>query len=168
MNNLFPRSRKALGLLVLGSCLAQVGNVSAAPMTVTASVGQVCQLGTLTDVDFGNLTPGGADVGATGTIQWRCSNGTSADIAIDDGGNGNRSMTGGAVTGTATLSYELYKELALTNRWGDTGAEVVNVTGNGLGAFATETVFGNVVAADYLNAEQGPYSDIVDVTITIL
>ena len=168
MNSLFPRGRKALGLLVLGGCLAQVGNVSAAPMNVTATVDQFCELGTLTDVAFGNLTPGGGDAAATGTIEWRCSNGTNADIAIDDGLNGDRSMTGGAISGTARLTYELYKEVAHTNRWGDSGLALTNVTGNGLTAFTTETVFGNIVAADYVDAEQGPYADIVDVTITIL
>lgn len=168
MNNLFPRGRKALGLLVLGGCLAQIGNVSAAPMNVTATVDQLCELGTLGDVAFGNLTPGGGDVTANGSIEWRCSNGTSAEIAIDDGLLGTRDMEGGAVTGTATLSYELYKEASTTNVWGDSGAAVVNVTGAGLAAFTTATVYGEVLGADYLSAEQGPYADIVDVTITIL
>ena len=167
MNNLFPRGRKALRLLVLGGCLAQIGNVSAAPMNVTATVDQFCELGTLTDVAFGNLTPGGGDAPATGTIQWRCSDGTDAAIAIDDGLNGDRSMTGG-ISGTATLTYELYKEAAYTNRWGNSGLARTNVAGNGLSAFSTETVFGNIVAADYVDAEQGPYADVIDVTITIL
>lgn len=168
MKNLISRGRVALGLVVAGGCLIQAANVAAAPMNVIAIVDQFCELGTLTDVDFGTLIPGGGDAPGNGAIEWRCSNGTSADIAIDDGGLGTRDMVGGAVTGTATLSYQLYKDVGLTSVWGDSGTAVVNVSGAGLAAFSTEIVYGEVLAVDYVNAEQGSYSDIVDVTITIL
>ncbi|MBT8440913.1 MAG: spore coat U domain-containing protein [Gammaproteobacteria bacterium] len=161
------QGRKALSLLVLGGCLVQFNTASAAPMNITATVDEVCELGTLGDVAFGNLTPGGGvDGTANGSVEWRCSNGTNADIAIDNGSNGDRSMD--HATTASTLSYQLFTNAARTVVWSDTGADV-GVTGTGIGAgFATETVYGRVLSTDIDAAEVGNYSDIVDVTITVV
>ena len=92
---------KRAGVLLLAAVVFSIGvtNLRAEPMNVTATVLEVCELGTINDMAFGNLTPGSnLDVTATATIQWRCSNGTSADITINDGNNGDRSMDGPAAT----------------------------------------------------------------------
>ena len=152
---------------VISAAVAAVtfSNTHADPMNVTATVQAVCELGTIGDVNFGNLTPGsGVDSAATGTIQWRCSQGTDAEITINDGTSTNRTMPGPGVT---PVAYELYKEAAHSNRWGDSGGEVVSVTGAGMTSFATETVFGEVLHADYVGAETGAYSDVVTVNINI-
>lgn len=161
------RGRRALSLLLLGGCLAQFNAASAAPMNVTATVDQVCELGTMGDVAFSTLTPGGGvDGTANGTVEWRCSNGTDADIAIDNGGNGNRTMD--HATTASTLAYQLFKDVGLTLVWSDSGTDL-SVTGTGIGAgFASETVFGRVLSGDIDAAEVGSYSDQVDVTITIV
>lgn len=145
-------------------CL-MAGSARSDPMNVTATVLEVCELGTINDMAFGGLTPGSnLDVTATATIEWRCSNGTSADITLDNGGNGDRSMSG---PGAATLSFELYKDAALSQRWGDTGAEKVTLSGAGMVSFSSETVHGEVLHADYVGAPQGAYSDIVTVNVVI-
>jgi len=134
-------------------------------MNVTATVLEVCELGTITDTAFGNLTPGSlVDQPGTGTIEWRCSDGTTADITINQGLNGDRTMDG---PGVDTIAYELYKEVAHTNVWGDTAALDLGVTGAGLTSFTTETVYGEVLHADYVDALEGAYSDTVTVLITI-
>jgi len=162
-------SRSRLTILsaaALGFLLAlPVTSVHADPMNVTATVLEVCELGTITDTDFGDLTPGSlVDKPGTGTIQWRCSDGTTADITIDDGGNGDRTMDG---PGSDKIAYELYKEAAHNNVWGDTAPLDLGVTGNGMSSFTTETVYGEVLHADYVDALEGSYSDIVTVQITI-
>ncbi len=152
---------------IFGAALATVAftNTQADPMNVTASVDAVCELGTIGDVAFGTLTPGsGNDVTATGTIQWRCSLGTDADISINDGVSTNRTMPGPAAT---PIAYELYKENTYTDRWGDTGAQLVGVTGLGMVSYESENVFGEVLHADYVGAEIGAYSDIVTIDITV-
>lgn len=160
-------SRKHRSILLAGFMLfyLMVGSVQSAPMNVTATVRGVCQLGTVGDMAFGDLTPGsGLDVSATATVEWRCTNGTSADITLDDGGNGNRSMSG---PGADTLSFELYKDAVLSDRWGDTGAERVALTGVGMVGFSSATVYGEVLHADYVGTLEGVYSDIVTVNIVI-
>lgn len=162
------RGRKALSLLILGGCLVQLNTASAAPMNVTATIDDVCELGTMGDVTFGTLTPGGGTDGtANGTVEWRCSNGTNADVAIDNGGNANRTMDH-AVTVGSTLAYQLFKDAARTQVWSDSGTDL-GVTGTGIGAgYTSETVYGRVLSADIDAAESGSYSDQVDVTITIV
>jgi spore coat protein U-like protein len=149
-------------VLLLGSGAT---GLRADPMNVTATVLEVCELGTISDMAFGNLTPGtNLDVSTTAAIQWRCSNGTSADITINDGNNSNRTMDG---PGTAVLAYELYKDAGLAERWGDTGTETVTVSGTGMASFSSVTVHGEVLHADYVNVAQGPYSDVVTVDVVI-
>ena len=161
------QGRQALCLLVLGGCLVQFNTAGAAPLNVTAPIAEVCELGTMGDVTFGNLTPGGGTDGtANGTVEWRCSNGTNADIAIDNGGNGNRTMD--HATTASTLAYQLFQDAARTSVWSDIGADV-GVTGTGIGGgFTTETVYGRVLSTDIDAAEVGSYSDTVDVTITVV
>lgn len=150
----------ALLLAVFG-----VTRLNAEPMNVTATVQEVCEIGAVGDVVFGNLLPGsGVDAATTGSVQWRCSFGTNANVTINGGGNGDRTMSGPGVT---TVAYDLYKEAAHANRWGDTGAEVVTVNGAGMSAFQLLTVYGEVLHDDYVGAEAGGYSDIVTVDIVI-
>jgi len=162
------QGRRALSLLVLGTCLVQFNTASAAPMNVTATIDEVCELGTMGDVTFGNLTPGaGTDGTANGNVEWRCSNGTDADISIDNGGNGNRSMDH-AVTAGSTLAYQLFKDAARTQVWSDIGTDL-GVTGTGIGAgYASQLVYGRVLSVDIDAAEVGSYSDQVDVLITVV
>ncbi len=163
-NSSFRLTKSATALLSLLLALP-FATIHADPMNVTATVLQGCELGTITDTAFGGLTPGsGLDVSATGTIDWRCTDGTSADITIDDGGNGDRTMDG---PGADVIAYELYKEVAHTNKWGNAAGEEVVVAGVGMTSFSNETVYGEVLAADYVDAEVGAYSDIVTVLITV-
>ncbi len=162
MKKLQNISRK---VLISSLAMLPLGSLQADPMNITATVLQVCELGTITDVAFGNLLPGsGVDASTFSTVQWRCSAGTNADISIDEGGNGNRTMNG---PGVDTVAYDLYQDAGLTTRWGSIPAEVSNVNGAGMAAFNSATVYGEALHADYVDAQQGAYSDIVDVLITI-
>ncbi len=163
-NASFRLTKSATALLGLLLALP-FATIHADPMNVTATVLQGCELGTITDTAFGGLTPGsGLDVPATGTIQWRCTDGTTADITIDQGSNGDRTMNG---PGADVVAYELYKELAHTNVWGATALLDLGVTGVGMTSFTTETVFGEVLHLDYVDALVGAYSDIVTVLINV-
>lgn len=161
-NSSFRMTKPATALLGLLATLP-FATIHADPMNVTATVLEGCELGTITDTAFGPLTPGsGIDVSATGTIEWRCTSGTSADITIDDGSLGTRTMGG-----PGTVKYELYREVAHTNKWGDAVGEEVTVAGVGMTSFSTETVYGEVLHVDYVDSLVGAYSDIVTVLITI-
>ncbi len=163
------QGRRALSLLTLGACLVQLNTAGAGPMLVTASIADFCELGTASAVAFGTLTPGAGVPGdTTGTIEWRCSQSTTAFIAIDAGVRSDRTMING--TGD-TLAYELYKESTHTNIWGDTGADRLTVTGTGIDPdptiYDTVDVHGLVTTANIDAAAVGNYSDTVNVTISL-
>jgi len=151
--------------IVMALALFGAASLRAEPMNVTATVLEVCELGTVNDMAFGNLTPGSSlDVSTTASIQWRCSAGTAADITINDGNNSNRTMVGPLA---ATLPYELFKDAAQSERWGDTSSETVPVTGTGMASFGSLTVYGEVLHANYVGVQQGAYSDVVTVDVVI-
>lgn len=166
------QGRRALSLMVLGGCLGQFNTVSAAPMDVTATIDAVCELAAaMTPVTFGVLTPGGgADGATTGSVEWRCTTGTDATIAIDSGGNGNRTMDNTDPLSTATLAYELYQDAGYSQVWSNSGLGLVGVTGTGISgvSYDSETVYGLIAEAAIDAAEVGSYSDQVDVVINVV
>jgi len=165
MKNRKDVGRQVLMLVIGVSVIVPLGIAQSDPLNVTANVLATCELGTFADVAFGDLTPGaGVDEPATGTIEWRCSNNASADIAIDNGDNGNRTMTGPTLGDL--LPYQLYTDSPGGNVWSDTGTDVT-VTGTGMASFTSVSVFGQIAAGAYDDVEFGAYSDTVEVTITI-
>ena len=163
------QGRKVLSALALGGlALLQFNTAGAVPLNVTATVDDVCELGIMGDVAFGVLTPGGgANAAVNGSVEWRCSDGTSADIDINNGGNGNRTMDHATSVGV-TLAYELWQDVGFSTEWSNAGSDRT-VTGTGMGGgYTTETVFGRILSANIDAAEVGDYTDQVDVNINII
>ena len=167
------KARKALiaGTVASLAMSVSVVNVMAVPMDVTATVAAVCQIDSTADVAFGSITPGTAlNYDASGSVTWRCTNNTTADIAIDGGGTGdinNRAMAGAP----GSLTYQLYipGPPTFTTVWGDgiTGS-LWAVTGTGMGIPQQQTTLidGRVLDAATLLLQPGGFTDTVDVTIT--
>jgi spore coat protein U-like protein len=157
-----------LGLAV-GVALSSLSTAQADPMNVQATVQGTCLLGTLSDVDFLTLTPGtSGDGAATGTIEWRCTNDTNAEILIDDGQRSDRTMLGDGPL-AETMAYDLYTDNLYANRWGGVAGDGVSVTGTGMAIANIDNVdvYGRVLEADYINLEPADYLDVVDVTINL-
>ncbi len=167
------KAKKALIAGTVASLAMSVSfvNVMAVPMDVTATVAAVCQIDSTADVAFGGITPGSApNYDASGSVTWRCTNLTPADIAIDGGGTGdiaNRAMAGAP----GSLTYQLYTPgpPTFTTVWGDgiTGS-LWGVVGSGMGIPQQQTTLidGRVLDADTLLLQPGGFTDTVDVTIT--
>ena len=133
-------------------------------LTVTAQVAPVCEIVTTEDVAFGTLTPS-TDNPATGSINWQCTNGTSAEILLNGGAQGDpsaREMSGG---GTNTLPYQLFTDSGLTNPWLNSEGTGVSVTGVGYQGGQALSVYGLVTQADAAAAFNTSYTDTVTVTI---
>ena len=167
------KARKALIAGTVASLAMSVSfvNVMAVPMDVTATVAAVCQIDSTADVAFGSITPLAAvNYDASGSVTWRCTFNTPADIAIDGGGTGdiaNRAMAGAP----GSLTYQLYTpDVPLfTTIWGDgTTGSTYGVTGTGMGIpqQQTTTIDGRVLDTDTLLLQPGGFIDSVDVTIT--
>jgi spore coat protein U-like protein len=151
-----------LTALALLACLTGIPSAYAATtsttFTVTATVATVCSV-TATDLAFGAYA--NVVVAATSTVSVTCTSGGAYTVGLSDGANFSttRRMKN---AGTDYLGYELYKEVGHTNRWGNSGGELVSGTGSG--AAQDLTVYGNLPGAQGLIA--GSYTDTITVTVT--
>lgn len=140
------------------------------PMTVQATVTANCTINTA-GLNFGNYDPvvvnATTALQATAQINVVCTNGSAANITLDQGLNPAAGSSAAAplrqmISGATPLSYSLFQDAADTTTWGNTAATGENLTGSGVSqAF---TVFGVVPAGQ--NVPAGAYTDTVTMTIS--
>ena len=144
------RTRPTLFVLVL----ALLPVIAHAATTCTVSA---------TTVAFGTVQF--TTVNSTGTVTINCNaNDASIAVALSTGGNGSyspRKMS----SGTNKLQYNLYKDSAHTQIWGNGTSGTVTNTGSAVASVALKfTVYGQV-PAQALPAP-GSYTDSITVTLT--
>jgi spore coat protein U-like protein len=135
-----------------------------ANLTVTATVADTCGV-TDAALSFGTIVPtAGTAVPVTGAISVTCSLGTSFSVGLGNGANASgavRRMRLGATSNY--LTYEIYKDLLTTTRFGDTGSSD-RAAGVGVGLLVTPIAFFGSVASGQ-TASVGAYSDSVQITL---
>jgi spore coat protein U-like protein len=154
------------GLLIWRVPAVSAQGQSTANMLVVTAVLRKCFVQTV-PLDFGTYDPVQANATAPldgqSTITVACTKGAAVSIRIDDGANASgqiRRMTAGA---TAFLSYELFKDDARTQRWGNTDADDLD------GGVAPSRdprqfiVYGRVAGAQ--DVAEGAFQDTVVVTV---
>jgi spore coat protein U-like protein len=163
------RTAIASAMLLAGLGLATDADAQSASdsFDVTANVVTTCRIEAPNDLDFGAYDPT-TDTAATGTttIRVRCTNGTSAPIALDDGlnGGGGDCTTRAMSDGGNALGYGLYQTTGTGTPWGCAeGTNTYTYTASNAG-WNDLTVHGVVPAGQ--NAPVGNYSDTVTATVT--
>lgn len=162
--------RKGLCALALTCSLAVGGSSAVAAtttgvLTVQATVVATCSVGSST-LAFGVINP------ATGTatlpsvnVNVTCTQGTSFAIGLGDGGNASgtqRRLKGSSQA--QYISYDLFRDSAGTQRFGDSVSSQRLVGQTGLGATAnTIPVYGSISAGQ--SAPADTYSDTVPITV---
>ncbi|MDH3605159.1 MAG: spore coat U domain-containing protein [Candidatus Tectomicrobia bacterium] len=106
---------------------------------------------------------------ATATVVVSCTQGTGFTVALDKGTSPEasvdaREMTGG--TSGDVMSYDIFRDAARTEPWGDgtAGTFTVAGTGAGLGTGINLIAYGDVPALQNISADT--YTDTVLVTVT--
>jgi spore coat protein U-like protein len=125
------------------------------------------------DLAFGAFT-GTANVDSTSTINANCSNGAPYALSLDVGTGGGsyaaRTLTKtSGPPGPGTLTYNLYRDSARTEIWGDGIAPstfTVSGTGTGIGNLLPSIVYGRLPSGGNGNPVVGGYSSTITVTIT--
>jgi len=134
---------------------------------VTATVIDSCTLTAGNTLAFGNYDPNsGTNLDGQTTINVSCTNGTTADLELDLGGNadGTTRRMADVTNGTSFLEYELYSDSGRTTVWG-TGGDAITYTGQGVLSAENDTVYGRVPSGQDVTVES--YSDTITVTLTI-
>ena len=152
-----------LGFLALS--LAPTSAVAATATTtfaVTATVQATCVV-SATAMSFGTYTAAVAN--ATSTVSVTCTNTTPYNVGLSAGLATGATVTTRKMTGPASalLGYALFSDAARTVNWGQTiGTDTVTGTGNG--SAQALTVYGQVVAGQYV--APGSYADTITATVT--
>jgi len=159
----------ALLLAGAGAVADASAATASANFEVTATVVQSCRIEAGATLAFGNYDPTSDDV-ATGstTIRVRCTNGTAAPIALDQGVNrtGDTTCVDRAMKSVTTdeLSYGLYQSAGTSEPWGCAdGTNTYDYLATNA-SWNTLTVHGEIPAAQ--DALVGVYTDTVTATIT--
>lgn len=130
---------------------------------VSALVQSQCKITTATDLSFGSA-PGllTSNVDQTSSISLTCGANTSWQLGLDNGlnasGNTRRMTIGGNY-----VTYELYRDLNRTQRWGNT-LNTDTQSGTGTGTAQTLIVYGRVPPQTAVPATN--YTDKITVTVT--
>jgi spore coat protein U-like protein len=133
-------------------------------LTATALLGGSCTIST-TDMDFGahtNLNLG-TPITSSATIGLNCTAGTGYTVKL---GGGITNNTGARMMGKdgllpGVIGYQLSKDSAGAQPWGDTGTQTV--TGTGTGLPINIPVYGRVPSQSTPRA--GSYQDVVTATV---
>lgn len=133
------------------------------PFTATATVEAACNPSfSVDDLDFGTQGLLNAAIDTTAVVAPQCTNTTPYQVGLDNGqhavGNTRRMHNG---TGRY-VEYELYRDAARTQRWGDT-LNTDTLANTGTGSAQAQPIYGRV--APQITPPQGTYSDTVTVTI---
>jgi spore coat protein U-like protein len=153
-------------ILLAGVPIAVEASTATGQMNVTLTLQAECRLTSVSNLAFGTSGVIQSAISGTSVIGVQCTNTTPFDVGISAGtGSGatvtTRKMTAGAAG--ATVNYQLFRDSAHTQVWGDTVSSNT-ASGTGNGNIQTLTVHG-VVPAQTTPAA-GNYTDTVQVTIT--
>lgn len=138
---------------------------SSGSMPVSATVLENCTV-ISSAMAFGPITDVGAsNVDAAATLTLTCTANASFEIQLDDGVNadaGQRRLAN--PSNDQFLNYDIYQNLARTDRWGDElGVDTVSGSANALGT-ATVTAYGRIPAG-VSKVSAGLYTDTITVTV---
>jgi spore coat protein U-like protein len=134
-----------------------------ATFIVKTTVQAVCVV-SATELNFGNYSSGSGPLLGTSVVQPTCTPGTTYNIKLN-GGSAGGTIYGGRqmASGANKLNYQLYRDSARANIWGETtGTDTVQDIGTGVAK--SHTVYGTIPGAQAVPA--GAYQDTITVTIS--
>ncbi|MDO5624864.1 MAG: spore coat protein U domain-containing protein [Pseudomonadota bacterium] len=135
------------------------------PFAVSATVVPRCQVQVDT-LDFGVGGLLTANVDAASSLRATCTLRTPYQIGLDNGQNALGNVRRMAGPGGDFISYELYRDSARTQRWGNAvGVDTLSTGTIGSGAATSHTLWGRV-PPQAVSPTPGNYSDTVTVTVT--
>lgn len=166
-----------LSTLAFATAVLLAGTASAATtggsFQVTASVANSCVVTSATNIAFGAYDPAAANnttaLDGLGAVTVRCTRGSNAAIALDQGLSATGTSSCGAPArqmsdgGSNRLRYDIYSDSGRTSAWGCAATNDVDQAFSSLAPVAF-TTYGRIPAGQDVPA--GSYTDTVTVTVT--
>lgn len=165
------RRRRLLGTaaVVVGSVGLATGTLLAATSSTTfdvqAQILSSCAVSGA-NLSFGNYDASSASVlDASSTLSVNCTQGTAYVVKLDVGSGGGSYVNRTMANGANVLAFNLYRNAARSEVWGDESGATLSVSGTGSGLLTanSHTVYGRVpIGQDEI---PGTYSSTITVTV---
>jgi spore coat protein U-like protein len=165
MRKSYKRNFSILFTLIMFSASPIYAATATSQFQVTMTLQAECKLTSASDLAFGTSGVIQGAVNATSAIGVQCTNTTPYNVGLGAGAGTGATVALRKMTsaGGATINYQLFRDTARTQTWGDQVA-TNTASGTGNGAVQTLTVYGTVPAQTTPAA--GSYTDTVQVTVT--
>jgi spore coat protein U-like protein len=151
------------GLIALPSAQA---TTTSNTFTVQAVINAACNV-SATTLNFGNYDPtSGTALNGTSTVNVYCTSGTPYTTSLNVGTGGGSFVTRTIASGGNALNYNLYRDSARSQVWGDGSGATFTVAGTGAGLLTASplTVYGEVTSGQ--DKPPGTYTSVITVTVT--
>jgi spore coat protein U-like protein len=155
----------ALGVALAAVSAAADAGQTTGTFTVQAVINAACNV-SATTLNFGAYNPGSASaLTGTSTVSVYCTSGSPYTAALNVGSGGGTFATRTLSSGGSTLDFNLYRDAAYAQIWGDGTASTFTVAGTGSGLLTanTITVYGQVPISQ--DKPVGTYSSTITVTV---
>ncbi len=150
-----------VGFIVGGACQANGPDLAGQEVTlsVTASIVENCTLGTIGEIDFGELAGLRERIDAAGSVQLICPISRAWTLSFDGGRHVSGTERRMRSTAGDLITYQLYRDSGRSNPLEVNGS----LSGTGTGTTQTVPVYGRVEIANL--PPIGQYSDFIVVTL---
>jgi len=161
--------RRAAALLAVAALAASAGvnaGTATGTFTVQATIASAC-LVTANLLNFGTYSPTNATaLTGSSTINVNCTSGSPFTAALNVGSGGGAFTGRTLLSGSNTLTFNLYRDNAYSQVWGDGSGSTFTVAGTGSGLLTanTITVYGSIPISQ--DKPVGTYSSLITVTIS--
>jgi len=164
MASTFTKAVALLGFLS-GSTLAYAqSETKTTTMAVSATVSSNCLITNSPALTFTAYTPDSGAQDATATVSVKCSNTTPFNIGLNAGIGTDATITDRVMmSGLNKLTYQLFKDAARQENWGDSGATRLSGVGTGFNNTISNTIYGRIPLQP--DAVPGAYTDSVTLTV---
>jgi spore coat protein U-like protein len=154
----------AIGLAAVAASVSAA--TATGSFTVQAVINSACNVAATT-LNFGTYNPGGASaLTGSSTVSVYCTSGSAYTAALSVGSGGGTFAARTLSSGTDTLNFNLFRDAAYSQIWGDGTASTYTVAGTGAGLLTanTLTVYGQIPLSQ--DKPAGVYSSIITVTVS--
>jgi len=161
------RVAAAAAVMAIVASAVGLAGTATGTFTVQAVINAACNV-SATTLNFGTYNPGSASaLTGTSTVSVYCTSGSPYTTSLNVGSGGGTFATRTLVDGSSdTLNFNLYRDVAYSQIWGDGTASTFTVAGTGAGLLTanTITVYGQVPISQ--DKPVGSYTSTITVTVS--
>src|SRR5581483_549225 len=134
--------------------------------TVQATISSACVV-SATTLNFGAYSPAASSaLTGSSTVSVNCTSGSPYTTALNIGSGGGSFVTRTMLNGGSTLDFNLYRDAAYSQVWGDGTGATFTVAGTGSGLLTSNniTVYGQIPISQ--DKQVGTYTSLITVTVS--